>query len=253
VPASTRPDEYADFFDPRRYLQQYYSLPRLPPDDVGLFRALCGWLRRTGRTFATALDVGCGPTLHYSFALTPYAERIDLADYLPANLSEIRKWLDGTPDAHNWDPLLRGVLECDGVDHGQLPSCKALYRKRVASLRRCDLREPAPLGEPLHYDLVTSFFCAECVAASRGEWREVMGRLLGLVRSGGSVFLAAMRQCERYAVLGRWFRSTPLTEQDFYDLLPRHDFTEISAQSVPAPNWADDGFDHICLVHATRR
>jgi hypothetical protein len=68
------------------------------------------------------------------------------------------------------------------------------------------------------------------------------------------VFFAAMRNCERYRVLGRTFPSVPVTEDDFRDVLSRHGFapSDIRAVAVPAPDWAADGFDQICLVSATR-
>lgn len=248
------PDRYADSFDPRQYLHQYYSLPALAADDAALFRTLAAWLRRTGRVFPTALDLGCGPTLHNSFALAPFAHRIDLADYLPANLAEIRAWLAGCPEAHDWDPLLHGVLACEGTPPDQLPARKALYASRVGDLLPCDLRRELPLGRPAAYNLVTSFFCPECVAPDLHAWRAIMARVLALVRPGGSIFFAAMRDCRRYAVLGSWFPATPLTEPDFLDLLPRHGFPPrtVAVHAVPAPDWADDGFDHILLVHATK-
>lgn len=247
------PDEYADHFDPRAYLRQYYSTPQLASDDAGLFRALCGWLTRTGRTFDTALDFGCGPTAHYGFALASFARRIDLADYLPANLAEVRKWLDAAPDAHDWDPLFRGVLEIQG-DADRLDDRKALYRARAGRLRHCDLRQPDPLGEPAAYDLVVSFFCAECVAGSRAEWEEMMGRVLGLVTPGGAVFFATVGNCERYEVLGKWFPSTPVVDADIRALLPRHGFPadRVEVRSAAAPDWAGHGFDHILLTAATK-
>lgn len=251
---SAHADEYASHFDPRRYLRQYYSLPQLAADDADLFRALCGWLKETGRTYGDVLDVGCGPTIHNTFAVAPFAERIVLADYLPGNLAEVRKWLDAAPDAHDWDPLFRGVLDIEGEPADRLEARKALYRSRVSDLRHCDLRSADPVGQPDSFDLVVSFFCAECVAGSRAEWEAMMGRVLSLVRPGGAVFFAAVRECDRYEVLGRWFPSVRLVEDDFRNLLARHNFTPptIKSESVPAPDWADHGFDHICLVSATR-
>ncbi|WP_165226600.1 guanitoxin biosynthesis pre-guanitoxin forming N-methyltransferase GntF [Aquisphaera insulae] len=241
-------------FEPRDYLRQYYSRPQLAADDARLFRSLCDWLRRTGRVFPTALDLGCGPTIHNTFAIAPYALQIDLADYLPANLGEVRKWLNEAPDAHDWDALFRDVLTCEGASTAELERRKALYRSRVSALLPCDLRCPNPLGWPARYDLVTSFFCPECVAKDRDEWGMVMSRVLGLVRPGGAVYFAAVGDAHRYAVLGRWFPCTPVREQDFREVLVRHNFdaSSIAAQAVPAPDWVEDGFDHIILVNATR-
>jgi hypothetical protein len=176
-------DEYADHFNPREYLRQYYSLPQLAADDADLFRTLCGWLKQTGRVYPTALDVGCGPTIHNSFALAPYADRIDLADYLPANLVEVEKWLRTDPDAHDWKPLFRGVLEHEGTPLDRLEERTQQYRSKVTQLRHCDLRRASPLGEPAQYDLVTSFFCAECVASDRDEWEMIVGRILDMVNT----------------------------------------------------------------------
>lgn len=250
----TSDDRYASAFDPREYLRQYYSRPQLAADDADLMRTLTSWLRDRGRTFGEAIDVGCGPTLHNTFAVAPYAEQVDLADYVPGNLAEVRHWLDRHPDAHDWDPLFRGVLACAGVGPEQLAARKELYRSRVRGLLTCDLRRADPLGRPAGYDLVTSFFCAECVAASPAEWREAMARLLGLVRGGGSVFLAAMRNATRYDVLGRWFPATPVVEDDLAGVLGEHGFDRgsVDIRTFPAPDWADAGFDHILVAHADR-
>lgn len=107
-------DHYQTVWNPGEYLKQYYSLPQLAEDDAHLMRTLTGWLHDTNRLYPTAIDIGCGPTIHNTFALAPYVEAIDLADYLPCNLAEARKWLDNEPAAHDWDALFQGVLSCDG-------------------------------------------------------------------------------------------------------------------------------------------
>lgn len=246
-------DQYADF-DPREYLRQYYSLPQLAADDADLFRALTGWLRRVGRTFDSVLDFGCGPTLHNTFAVAPYARRVTLADYLPGNREEARRWLADEPGAHDWDPLFRGVLRVEGTDAAALDARKAEYRRKVTAIRPCDLRQPDPLGEPATFDLVTSFFCTECVASSRAEWEAMFARVLGLVAPGGAAFVAVLGGCDRYAVLGRWFDTVRLSERDIAAALAAAGFdpATIEAEAVPAPDWVDDGFDHICLVRGVR-
>jgi hypothetical protein len=254
-PGGADDDPYLIAFDPREYLRQYYSRPQLAADDADLMRTLTGWLREGGRTYPEAVDVGCGPTIHNSFAFSPYAERIDLADYLPGNLAEIRKWLDRDPDAHDWEPLFRGVLNEAGGNLDTLTALTEQYRSRVRRLLDCDLRRDDPLGEPAGYDLVTSFFCAECVATSKTEWSRVMARLLGLVRPGGSVFLATVRDCTRYAVLGRWIPVTPVAEADLTAILRSHGFdpATIRVDAFPAPDWDEVGFDAICVARAHRR
>lgn len=249
-------ERYRTHFDPRQYLHQYYSLPHLAQDDAALFGVLTAWLRAGNRQFARALDFGCGPTLHNSFALAPWSAQIDLADYLPGNLAEIRLWLEERPDCHQWDSLLEGVLECEGTPRERLRERKSAYRSRVREVFPCDLRMDPPITKgDRRYDLVTSFFCAECVAGSVAEWEDFLGRIINLVAPGGDVFFALVRDCARYRVLGEWFASVPVTELDVQRVLMRHGFLSnaIETTVIDAPDWADAGFHQIVAVGARRR
>lgn len=254
----TDANDYAAF-DPRAYLRTYYTRAELEADEVVLFRALGGWLRQLGRTFPAAMDLGCGPTLHHTFAVAPFVGRLDFADYVLANRNAVRAWFAGAPDAHDWQPLFRDVLRVEGTSPDELAARTALYRSRLGDIIPCDLRRPNPLTHPhinalASYDLVVSFFCVECVAADRDDWRAVTGRVLDLVRPGGAAFLASLRDRSRYRVLDRWFPTVPVTEHDFADLLRARGFdpASVAADAVPAPAFAADGFDHIILARGVK-
>jgi hypothetical protein len=70
----------------------------------------------------------------------------------------------------------------------------------------------------------------------------------------GGVFVAFVRNCERYRVLGQWFGTVRVDEDDIRAAFIRHGFreSEIGTVVAPAPDWADDGFDTICLAYAAR-
>ena len=71
---------------------------------------------------------GVGPTLHHVFLTAVTAAEIHLAEYLPANLHEIERWLAGAPEAHDWRPFVEYTLECEGVtrpDRGPDPRSRA--------------------------------------------------------------------------------------------------------------------------------
>jgi hypothetical protein len=273
MPDHRNRDIYQEAFVPRDYLQQYYSRTSLPADDQQLFRIFSTWLRDRNRFFEHAIDIGCGPTMHNSFALTRFVGRIDLADYLPQNLLEIAKWRDGLTEAHDWKHHFRGVLECSGDDANLLRERIEEYRAKLDSLRRCDLcREgiwiprdesdvldglngKSPGMLPPNYDLVTSFFCAECITQDtkvKTNWRSIISRIGSLVKDSGALFMAACRDCHRYRVLGEWFPVTPVDESDFEELLPSLGFINVQTWVVDAPDWADDGFDQIVLVAAEK-
>jgi len=252
TPATASADAYHSVWNPSEYLKQYYSLPQLAEDDAHLMRTLTGWLRDTNRLYPTAIDIGCGPTIHNTFAIAPYVETIDLADYLPSNLAEARKWLDNDPAAHHWDALFQGVLNCGGG--GDLEMMKNLYRARLRQLLHCDLKRSQPLDTPTQYDLVTSFFCVECITPDKEEWKQMMSRLFSLVKPGGSVFLAVVRNASQYAVLGQWIPAVPIIESDLESVLQENGFVQESIQidTFWAPDWEEDGFDRICVARAHR-
>lgn len=83
----------------------------------------------------------------------------------------------------------------------------------------------------------------------------MMNRLFSLVKPGGSVFLAALRNAMQYAVLGRWIPAVPIVESDLESVLQENGFVQESIQidTFWAPDWKDDGFDRICVARAHRR
>lgn len=144
------------------------------------------------------------------------------------------------------------MLRVEGTAAEELGSRTAELRRKVTALKHCDLRNDDPLGDGVRYDLVATFYCAECVAPDRAGWAQRMERLLKLVRPGGSVFLAAVRNCDRYAVAGRWFDVARVNEADFAEVFARHGFGEVMGEAVPVPDWAGEGFDSICVARAVK-
>ncbi|MET0415185.1 MAG: hypothetical protein ABW022_04080, partial [Actinoplanes sp.] len=106
---------YASFdtdWVPAEYLDGYYR--RVEPDEVATIAFLVRAMRRAQRG-QPVLFFGVGPTLHHVFAAAEVASEIHLGDYLPANLTEIQRWIDREPGAHDWRPFVRQTLRCEGV------------------------------------------------------------------------------------------------------------------------------------------
>ena len=128
-------------------------------------------------------------------------------------------------------------------------------RSRVRRLRVCDLRAARPLADPAAYDLVTSFYCTEAACDTVVDWEPLAASLCGLVAPGGRLFVAAMRHAVRYTVRGEAFPGAPVGEADWGRVLRAGGFdparTEVTAVAVA--DWADHGFDAICVVKAERQ
>ena len=110
-----RPAAYASFdteWCPRAYLREYYG--RIEADErhaIAYFAAAFAAMPPGQRV----LVYGAGPTLHHVFLAAAKASEIHLADYLPGNLAEIRRWLSRDPAAHDWRPFVAYTLQCEGI------------------------------------------------------------------------------------------------------------------------------------------
>lgn len=102
---------YDQHWNPHEYLQQYYSQPTVPDDSRTVIGFLKEQLPRRPRGYDRAIEFGCGPTLWTALAIAPHVRQLHLADYLPRNLDEVRRWLTGEPSAHDWRVYTRYVLE----------------------------------------------------------------------------------------------------------------------------------------------
>ena len=241
-----------DAWSATEYLRQFYTTATLATDDVELLTRLAKWLRGTAPV-QRALEVGCGPVIHHAALVTPYADEIHLADFLPDNLDQIRLWRDNLPGQHNWSALFRHTLELEGASADPGERATGLRRK-ITQLLHCDLTEPHPLGAPASYDLVTSFFCGECVRSEVAEWEQVVANLAGLVAPGGRLFIAAVRNASFYHVFDRTFPAACVNETHWSALLPKLGFdpAQTTVEAVSIPDWVDQGFDSICVIAAAK-
>ena len=248
-------DVYDRLWNPKAYLQQFYSTAHVSGDEQANFSFLSAGLKQMNRRFHRAIEVGCGPTLHHAMAVAPYVDELHLADYMAVNLDEIRLWLTADAQQHDWDVYFRGLLAVEGCDDPRtLANRRELLRQRITALKLADVRRDQPLGDGSTYDLVLSFYCVEAVATSRDEWRHYLSNLCRLVAPGGVLFLSAVRQCHAYHVQNTTFRTAFIDEGDFASVLPELGFapakTEIRA--VATADWSEQGFDGICCVRCEK-
>jgi len=250
-------DQYLVKWNPRAYLDQYYSIPYIPDDSRAILTFIIEQLTHRSGSFERAIEFGCGPTLYTALALTPYVRQLHLADYLSSNLEELKLWLGNSPGAHDWGVYIRTILE---LELGHPPTKEEMIvreaelRNKVTDFHIADIRQPAPLGKPYVFDLVASFFCIESVSPDLKDWASFLGNLSSLVAPDGLMLLAALRRCNGYEVLGQMFPNANVDEADFERILPECGFDPgtMVLRSVPITEWTDEGFNSICLVSAIK-
>ncbi|MEU7875442.1 guanitoxin biosynthesis pre-guanitoxin forming N-methyltransferase GntF [Dactylosporangium sp. NPDC049140] len=211
---------YASFetdWVPAQYLTGYYRT--VEPDEVATIAFFVAAIRHAERD-RPVLFFGIGPTLHHVFAAAETASEIHLGDYLPANLTEIQRWLDRDPGAHDWRPFVRYTLQCEGIAHPseeELAAREDLTRSKITDLVLVDARHPRPLDRA--YATVISPYCADSATGDRATWQLFMRHITGLVEPGGLFVTAALRRCRGYTVAGKTFPGANIDEHDLRALL----------------------------------
>jgi hypothetical protein len=205
---------YSTEWTPKAYLAEYYLTDGPAEDEVHIFKFIREFL--TGRSFATMLEFGCGPTIHH---LIPFAEQVDeiyVADYLQNNLDEIQHWIDGSEGAHSWDSYIQGVLRLEETapDMTSVRARESLLKGKIKALTQADIYdvEAAALAKP--FPLVSSFYCIECTTSAKEKWAMGMQNLASLVAPGGWLLMSALRNCEGYRAGPHFFPSTSIDVED---------------------------------------
>src|SRR5690349_24398131 len=123
---TTRNPLVADYSEwrARDYFQTYYSEVVLP-DEQAVLAYQIDVLRAARAHFGRGLEYGCGPTLHRAIAAARYVFRIDMADWLPDNLTQVQSWVDATGANGDWNRFTHYILACEG----ETPDTRRIERR----------------------------------------------------------------------------------------------------------------------------
>jgi hypothetical protein len=237
------------------YFRTYYSEVVLPDEQVVLAYQV-ETLKRIEHKFGRALEYGCGPTLHRAIAAARYTFRIDMADWLPDNLVQVRAWLNCAND--DWNRFTDYILRCEGEspDVRRIERREEQTRKVIRNLHVSDARWTHPLGPDRRafYDLLISGFCLDAVSSEKEVWRRCMRNVLSMLHEGGLLILHSLYRCKAYRVGERMFPGADVSEDDLVESLAANGFARsgIDVHVVPCPENEPYGYAGI-LVAAGRK
>ena len=226
------------------------------PDEQHALSFLCESLERLSPV-TVALEYGCGPTVHHAVALVPKAQQIYLADYLPDNLEEVRRWLEGGEDAYDWSLFTRHILQLEGKavpSVGDVEAREREARGRITRLFRSDAGDDDPLGPEMraHFPLVTSHYCAEGATNSKETWGLYMRNIAGLVSPGGTLIVSACGAADYYAVGERLFPCAGVNACDVLSCLQENGFADLDLRVRQVPDHSAQGYSSVILACATK-
>lgn len=213
----------------RDYFKTYYSEVVLP-DEQKVLAYQVEVLKQVEHKFGRGLEYGCGPTLHRAIAAARYAFRIDMADWLPDNLVQVRSWVDDNSNNPDWRRFTQYILSCEGdqpSDVRRIERREDQTRKVIRNLYVSDARWRHPLGPERQgfYDLIVSGFCIDAVSSDRQIWQRCMRNVLSTLSEGGMLILHALHRCKAYKVGDRMFPGANLSEEDVFESLLDNGFT----------------------------
>jgi hypothetical protein len=239
------------------YFKTYYSEVVLP-DEQAVLTYQIQTLRQIEHKFGRALEYGCGPTLHRAIAAAGYAFRIDMADWLPDNLAQVRAWLDHSEGNDDWHRFTHYILNCEGEapELRRIERREEQTRKVIRNLHVSDARWRHPLGPDRQrfYDLLISGFCLDAVSSDKAVWARCMCNVLSMLHEGGLLILHALHRCKAYKVGERMFPGADLSEADLVESLLGNGFARasIDVRVIPCPENAQYGYAGILVASARK-
>jgi hypothetical protein len=240
------------------YFKTYYSEVVLPDEKVVLEYQIEA-LKRIEHKFGRGLEYGCGPTLHRAIAAAHYAFRIDMADWLPDNLTQVQAWVDSNATNCDWNRFTQYILGCEGgdtLDTRRIERREEQTRKVIRNLYVSDARWRHPLGSERQgfYDLLVSGFCLDAVSSDKRVWQRCMRNVLSTLHEGGLLILHSLYRCKAYKVGNRMFPGADVSEDDLVQSLLANGFarSSIDVHVIPCPDNAQYGYAGILMASARK-
>jgi hypothetical protein len=238
-------------FDPRNYLAEYYD--RVGPENDGLL-AFYARAYRTAGAGGQLLEVGGGPVIYPLLSAAAVVREIHFTDALQSNLDEVKRALEGSPDAFDWRPFTRRALE---HERGALPSEAevsdrlALVGSRVTKLLPLDVRRLAEASAG--YDIVQANFVLDSITSTHDEWERLLRMLVDRVRPGGTLLMCALEGSRWWRIGDLQFPAVSLDADRLGRSLRAAGMVEIEVDRIPAETEdLEQGYSGILCARSIR-
>ncbi|XP_060106508.1 nicotinamide N-methyltransferase-like [Heteronotia binoei] len=193
-PAFSDKQYYAQHFDPKAYLEAYYTFS----SDKEAEKALAIFaLRNLHKAFLsgglkgdTLIDIGSGPTIYQLLSACESFQEIIATDYVDENREEMQRWLRKEPGAFDWSPVAKYVCELEG-DREKWAQKLEKVRSSVKRVLKCDVTQPNPLA-PLSLppaDCILSVYCLELASKDLPAFHSALKNIGSLLKPGGHLLL----------------------------------------------------------------
>ncbi|XP_054854577.1 nicotinamide N-methyltransferase-like [Eublepharis macularius] len=208
--AFTEKDSYAQHFDPKEYLEMYFSFHPEKEEETALIvfalKNLHKAFRSSGIKGDTLIDIGSGPTIYQFLSACESFREIIATDYTDQNREEMQWWLRKEPGAFDWSPVVKYVCELE-EDREKWVQKEERVRKAIKRVLKCDVTQPNPLA-PLSLspaDCILSTLCLEGACKDLPTYHSALKNISSLVKPGGHLILFVVLEEAFYMVGQRQF------------------------------------------------
>ncbi|XP_045412484.1 nicotinamide N-methyltransferase [Lemur catta] len=208
----TSKDTYLSHFNPRDYLEKYYSFGSKHSAENQILRHL---LKNLFKIFCLdgvkgdlLIDIGSGPTIYQLLSACESFKEIIVSDYTDQNLQELKKWLKKEPDAFDWSPVVTYVCDLEG-NRVKGPEKEEKLRQTVTQVLKCDVTQSQPLGAVSLQaaDCLLSTLCLDAACPDLPTYRTALRNLRSLLKPGGFLVVADVLKCSHYMIGEQRFSS----------------------------------------------
>ena len=239
-------DDYIDQFDPKAYLNNYY---KAEGDEVELFNEFAlrsyheFWAKMAAKKNLRVLDFGGGPSIYDLISAAPYSEEIIFAEYSEKNRQVVEKWLQKSPDSHDWLPYFKFVVQTlEGKKSEDVAVRESELRKKISHVLPCDIRWEDPVEWPADwspqtatFDVVSTSLCIEAAVKSFDDYSQAIAKLRSYLKPGGYLIMYSVTGESFYTVGTEKFHTFNVTEKQIKDALCKEGFTGLEMKLYQHP------------------
>lgn len=214
----TSKDTYLSHFNPRDYLEKYYSFGSRHTAENQVLRLL---LKNLFNIFCVGgikgdllIDIGSGPTIYQLLSACESFKKIIATDYTDQNLQELEKWLRKEPGAFDWSPVVNYVCELEGNRmKGQEKEEK--LRRAIKQVLKCDVTQSQPLGAVSlpPADCLLSTLCLDAACPDLPAYCTALRNLSSLLKPGGYLVIVDALKSSYYMIGEQRFSSLCLGQE----------------------------------------
>ena len=183
-------------------------------------------------TRSRLLEFGGGPNIIPLISAAPFVSEIVFSEYAESNRKEVQLWKDDSPNAYNWTPYFKYVVnKLEGnVDSGAGAVRERDLRNRIRCICSCDINgdEKSLLGSEAvqeQFDIISLNGCLEAAVNSHSQYQKGLAKLKTLLKAGGLLVGVVYFGVSWWVVRGEKYHAFPLTEEFVITSLQQTGFT----------------------------